>query len=67
MIDLSNLTTECGYQVVVSSCHKPKATQLISTHVRPNPKSKLFPLLLIFKFKDRAFIYISIHKAHYVC
>lgn len=69
----SNFATGCGNGSVVSSCHKPKATQRVSiragiyTHVRPNPKSMLFLLLLIFKLENQGSVYISIHKAHYVC
>ena len=68
----SNFATGCGNGIVVSSRHKPKATQHMSiragtyTHVRSNPKSMLF-LLLIFKFENQGSVYISIHKAHYVC
>lgn len=32
----------------------------------PNPKTNALPLQLIFKFKDQASVYISIHKAYCV-
>lgn len=58
---------------IVSSYHKLKAVPLgssragIYTHVQPNPKSMLFTVLFIFKFKDQASVYISIHEAHCAC
>lgn len=56
---------------MVSPYHKPKAIRLvrsragIRTPVSPNPKTN--DLQLIFKFKDQASVYISIHVCEATC